>query len=252
MTRLSMTLLRPICLTLALAALPAGVGAQTGNLSAELLERLSAQEDTIRRLTAQVEQLRFDQRNRLRELEARIEDLEFRIIELEGGDPFAAADPPPGAPPAIPQLPETAGDPPRALGTLRMAERDAGERDAFDAALARLERDGLEAGLEAFEGFRARFPASSLGGDVAYWLGSAFYERGRFNEAARQYLSGVRDHGDSPRTPQNLLGLGETLLRLGQQSDACASFAEIERSHPNASPAVLTGAREAAARAGCG
>lgn len=258
-----MTVLRALGLVLALSALPGAALAQSGNLSAELLTRLAAQEEALRRLTAQIEQLQFDQRNRLRELQAQIEDLEFRIMELEGGDPFAAADPPseapvasPSVPPAgavpeVPRLPDAAGEPPRALGTLRLAEREAGERDAFDAALARLEADGLDAGLEAFEAFRARFPASALGGDVAWWLGSAFYERGRFSEAARQYLSGVRDHGESPRTPQNLLGLGETLLRLGQRSEACASFAEIERRHPDASAAVLSGAREAAARAGC-
>lgn len=247
-----MSALRLLWVVLALSAMPGAPWAQSGGLTAELLDRLTAQESTLRRLTGQLEQLQFEHRNRVRQLEAQIADLEFRIIELEGGDPFAAAAPPSAETGEFPPLPDPAviAEPPRALGTLRLAEREAGERDAFDAALAVLEAEGLDAGLEAFDAFSARFPASALAGDVAWWLGSAFYERGRFNEAARQYLSGVRDHGGSPRTPQNLLGLAETLLRLGQRGEACASFAEIGRRFPD-SAATAASAREAAARAGC-
>jgi tol-pal system protein YbgF len=242
---------------------PAAAQQQSG-LAAELLARLNEQEAALRRLTAQLEALQFETRNRERQLEARIADLQDRIVALEGGDPFAtgAAPAPARAPapaaPATPAAPASGrgtavatAPPPRPLGTLRLSEAQAEEARAFEEARRTLANEGLERGLTAFGAFGRRYPGSPLNGDAAYWLGQAYFERGRFEEAARQFLVGVRDFPAATRSPDNLLGLGRTLVRLGQRSDACATFAELRTRFPAADPAVLSAARQAATEAAC-
>jgi TolA-binding protein len=255
---------------IAVAALVAAVGAspaaaqQESGLVSELLSRLNAQETAIRQLTANLEALEFRTRRRERELEARIADLELRIVELQGGDPFATTAAPepaaPGAPaaPADPAAPAPAPDartalapPPRPLGTLRVAEADAEERQAFAEAQRALRDEGLSAGIEAFAAFERRHPNSPLIGESALLLGNAYFDAGRFTEAARQYLIGARDFPDSPLAPDSQLGLGQALLRLGRRDDACGAFLDIPRRFPQAEPSVLERARQAAGEAGC-
>jgi TolA-binding protein len=237
---------------------------QNSGLVAELLSRLNAQEAAIRQLTADLEALEFRTRRQQRELEARIADLELRIVELEGGDPFAVTAAPepaePGAPaaPADPAAPAPAPDanttlapPPRPLGTLRVAEAQAEERQAFIEARRALREEGVAAGVEAFAAFERRYPNSPLRGESALLLGNAFFEQGRFTEAARQYLIGARDFPDSPLAPDSQLGLGQALLRMGRPGDACGAFLDIPRRFPAAEPGVLERARQAAVDAGC-
>jgi tol-pal system protein YbgF len=252
--------------SIALAAWPGGPASaqQQSGLATELLARLNEQEAALRRLTAQLEALQFETRNRERQLEARIADLEDRIVELEGGDPFAtgaAPAPTPAPAPAAPAAPSAPASgqgtavatapPPRPLGTLRLSEAQAEEARAFEEARRTLANEGLERGLVAFGAFGRRFPNSVLNGDAGYWLGQAYFERGRFEEAARQFLVGVRDYPAASRSPDNLLGLGQSLVRLGQRSDACATFAELRSRFPAADPAVLNAARQAATQAAC-
>jgi tol-pal system protein YbgF len=256
--------LRPLLLAaLLLAAAPAA--AQQGNgLAAELLTRVGEQEAALRRLTAQVEALQFESAARERALEARIADLEFRVLELEGGDPFAAnAAPEPTAPgtpaepaaPAAPAAPpgtSTAlAPPPRPLGTLRLSEAQGEEAAAFAEARRTLAAEGLEPGLAAFSTFAATYPSSPLNGDAAFLLGEAYVERGRFQDAARQFLAGFRDHPGSARSPDNMLGLGQSLLTLGRQPEGCGTLAELPRRFPDADPALLETARQEAAAAAC-
>jgi TolA-binding protein len=237
---------------------------QNSGLVAELLSRLNAQEAAIRQLTADLEALDFRSRRRERELEARITDLELRIVELEGGDPFAVTAAPepaaPGAPaaPADPAAPAPAPDantnlapPPRPLGTLRVAEAEAEEQQAFAEARRALREEGLAAGVEAFAAFERRYPNSPLRGESALLLGDAYFQQGRFTEAARQYLIGARDFPDSPLAPDSQLGLGQALLRMGRPGDACGAFLDIPRRFPAAEPSVLERARQAAIEAGC-
>ena len=231
-------------------------------LVAEFLTRLDAQEAALRRLTAELEALQFETRRRERALEARITDLELRIIELEGGDPFATALAPapadPGAPaaPATPAAPApgstpTLAPPPAPLGTLRVAEANAEERRAFDEARRSLEQEGLASGIDAFAAFDRTYPDSTLRGEAALLLGDAYFAEGRYTDAARQYLIGARDFPDGERAPESQLGLGEALLRLGRPNDACGAFRDIPRRFPAAPPSILARASQAAAAASC-
>lgn len=233
----------------------AAQSAKGDDIQIQLLTRLDQYEAELRRLTAQVEELAFRSKQRAEQDDARIRDLEFRIIELEGGDPTEAlrAKPAEAAPqaPASPAAPADKPTPPPATGVLRAPAADPGAAAAFEAAARDLDALGLESGQRSFEEFLGRYPNSPLAGDVYYRLGNAFYREGRYQEAARSFLAGMRDHATSPKAPENLVRLGETLAKLDQHDQACAAFAELKVRFPDASADVVDMAKVAAGRAGC-
>jgi len=59
------------------------------------------------------------------------------------------------------------------------------------------------------------------------------------------------DYATSPRAPEAMLRLGESLQALGAKEQACATFSEVPRKYPNASAAVKAGAEREAKRAQC-
>ncbi|MGF1659922.1 MAG: hypothetical protein ACFCUS_10860 [Rubrimonas sp.] len=261
-------LLAPLWLSLALGA-GAPAQAQAPGSTAQLHMRIDALETEIRRLTAELERLGHALRQAEAANRARFDDFEFRVTELEGGDPTAAlrGDPGDAPPPAAPQgggaAPQTAperaperavGEPPAALGVLREpAPRPAGagEQADFDAAMRDLDALGLEAGGRSVDDFLARHPQGALAGRARLALGGAYAEEGRFAEATRELVAGLRADGDGPSGPPTLLLLAETLHALGRTADACAAFAEFDARYPDAPADVAGEARRSAQRLGC-
>jgi TolA-binding protein len=252
------------------ATLSAGpAAAQTG---AEALRRMDAYEAELRRLTAQVERLEFERRQLTEALEALLREHEYRLIELEGGDPTEALTGPPllggdglasdnpapqaedapapldspqegattaaDAPPDEPTSGPGPGAPPAPLGPLSEVPPSA-EQAAFDAARRTLDGVGLTAGREAFDAFMADYPASPLGGEALYRLGRAYADAGRYEEAARLHLRGLREHAADPYAETNLLGLAEALDALGRDGQACAAFTEFANRHRDAATRLL-------------
>ncbi len=231
---------------------PSPAAAQRDALAAELLGRLDAYQAEIRRLTAQVETLEQRLRQAESESAARLTDLEMRLIELEGGDPMAAlSNPPPGGAVQPPQPPVTTAPPPAPLGTLRVEAPDAEQRAAFDAAAADLARGGVDLGALSLGAFVGRYPDSPLAAQAHHLLGSALETEGRHQEAARQFLAGFRDHPGAPFAPNNLLGLGTSLVALGRFEEACGTLAELRLRYPGAPAGVLARADRAAEQASC-
>ena len=66
-------------------------------------------------------------------------------------------------------------------------------------------------------------------------------QRSRPREAAEQYLKVSTDYAKSPRAPEGMLRLGQSLAALGNNDQACATFGEVGRRYPNASAAVKKG-----------
>lgn len=273
---LGLTGAAPAALTGAVASLAAGAAlsqsraTQGDALSGELLRRLSEYQAEIQRLTAEIEQLSFRMRQSEAAAAARLTDLEMRLTELEGGDPMAAvagASPAPAAPapttPAPAQRQTATAAPPAAgsnapglapgpqpLGTLRQQGSPAAERAALDAAASDLATQGVEMGQLSLGAFIERHPGSPLIGEAYHLLGVALFRDGRYNEAARQFLIGFRDHPATPMAPNNLVGLGETLVALGKFDEACAALREVPTRYPTAPAALLTRADAARTRAG--
>ena len=227
------------------AELLPGDGSSPSGVDGSTLERIDRIETALARLTGQAEELDFRIRRIVQDATNRLGDIEFRLVELEGGDPTQLSTPPLGGLDlSLPDQP--APDSAPADDTPLMA---ADEQRRFDAAVALLEEGRADEAAEALRDFIDAFPGGPMAEEAQLRLGQAHSARGVTGVAARAYLSLFTANPEGPRAPAALLALGEALAELGETTEACVMFEELADRFPNSDEA--TAGRDAAARLSC-
>ena len=219
--------------------LSSGVAVPQAGLDGSVLDQVERLRVELAALTGRTEALEFRIRRVIDDASNRIGDMEFRLTELEGGDPSAL-------PPARPLGGDATG------GTTASApapELAAGEQAAFDAARAALDGGDMAGGIAALESFLQTYPGSPLGTDASTALARAHTANGAEAEAARTWLNLYLAAPDGDSAPGALYELGESLGRLAQVSEACIMFDELLTRFP-AAPQVAS-AQAAKARLSC-
>jgi tol-pal system protein YbgF len=87
--------------------------------------------------------------------------------------------------------------------------------------------------------------------EANYWLGESLFQRQRYRDAAESFLTVSTKYEKSARAPDSLLRLGQSLAALREKEAACATFVEIGRKYPRASPSVKQGVEREQKRVGC-
>ncbi|MEM8789197.1 MAG: tol-pal system protein YbgF [Pseudomonadota bacterium] len=203
----------------------------------------------------------------------RIGDLEFRLLELSGGDYANYQEPAPlgslpGADPGDPQNPQAAvASAAPAPPAPRSAPAEAGESEtatlgldpglsapaapaaptgvpateaeAFQAALARYQSGDYQGAAQDFETLLDTYANGSLSGEALFWRGEALAALGQWNQAARSYLNSFSGAPQGAKAPEALYRLGVSLARLGQTEEACLTLAEVPRRYQTI-PQTLT------------
>lgn len=204
-------------------------GAPSQNLSgSSVLDRVATIEAELQRLTRQTEQLDHRVNRIVTDGTNRIGDLEFRLVELEGGDvsqlgetstlggESAAAVPVP----VSPSQPEAE------------SELAVGEKAEFEAATRALSEKEFDQAAKLFGQFNASYPGSPLASAAHLNRGKALDGLGDTREAARAYLASFTGNSTGPVAPQALYELGAALGRLGQSSQACVTLSEVSVRFP--------------------
>lgn len=211
-------------------------GSATGGGS--VLDRVNSIEEEVQRLTAKTEQLEFRIEQVVTDGTRRIGDLEFRLVELEGGD--------------VSQLGETTTLGGQVLGedlTDVMAPEvtDREEDDApqlaeaevadFEAARKALEEGDFASAADKLSAFNEIYPGSPLGQQAQLTYGAALEGQGDIRSAARAYLDAFRLDPNGEHAPEALFRLGKGLGQLGQTAEACTTLAEVGVRFPVGEPA---------------
>ncbi len=198
-----------------------------------VLDRVAAMELALRKLTAKTEQMSFRIERIVADGTNRIGDLEFRLVELEGGD--------------VGQLGETTtlgGDVPAGTvtgggspeGTLS-DELAVGEKADYQLASKALEAGDYSKAVELFFQFEQSYPGSPLAPEVNLGRGKALDGLGDTREAARAYLASFTANPTGPVASDALFELGAALGRLGQTDQACVTLGEVGVRFPTADAA---------------
>jgi tol-pal system protein YbgF len=206
------------------------------NLPADILGRVNAIESELTRLTAQTEALQLRVDRIVADGTNRIGDLEFRLVELEGGDlsqlsentTLGGGDQPgvaPVAPPPVQTGPQLA----------------VGEQGDFDRARALLDEGRTTEAATALLAFTETYPGSALSDEAHYLRGEAESRQGNWTNAARAYLASFSGNPNGARAPDALFRLGVSLEELGQRDDACLTLGEVGVRFP-AAPAAAQAA----------
>ena len=105
-------------------------------------------------------------------------------------------------------------------------------RDEYDLAYGYVLRKDYALAEEGFRSFLSRNPGDRMTGDATYWLGESLFQRQRYRDAAEAFLNVSTKYEATPKAPDALLRLGQSLAALGEKEAACASLGEVVRKFP--------------------
>ena len=203
-----------------------------------VLQRLDALEGEFRRINSKIERLEFRIERIVRDGTNRIGDLEFRLVELEGGDVSQLGETTTlggaveTAPAAIPAAP------PPEDGTGELA---VSEQLDFDAARAAFEAGDFARAADLFAAFVDSYPGGPLTAEASYWRGESLAALDSWSDAARSFLQSFSAAPDGALAPKSLLRLGVSLDRIGQREEACLTLNEVPARYPDSAAAAAAG-----------
>ena len=204
-----------------------GVSQSIGGATA--LERLNQIESAVMRLTARTEEMQNRIERIVKDGTNRIGDLEFRLVELEGGDISRLGETTTLGGDFDSNVPEMSSGPSDDGGSFAV-----GEHADFDRAMARYE-DGDYGGAEgAFGEFVRTYTSGPLTGEAHYWRGEALMRIGQIAAAARSFLDSFSGFPEGGEAPNALLGLGVSLAELNQVNEACIALRQVPVRYPGA------------------
>lgn len=208
-----------------------------------VLERVNAMESELQRMTSKTEELEFRINQIVDDGTRRIGDLEFRLVELEGGDVSTLG-----------QTSTLGGEsqitaPPVAQPTGNGVQLAVGEKADFERAKTALSQGNYRAAADQFAAFNSAYPGGPLAAEADLRRGEALAGLGDIREAARAYLASFGAAPTGPLAPEALFHLGRSLGQLGQINEACVTLGEVGVRFPQ-SPMVSRAAQERQ-RMGC-
>ncbi|WP_298919714.1 tol-pal system protein YbgF [uncultured Roseobacter sp.] len=195
-----------------------------------VLDRMNVIEAEMRRLTSKTEELEFRINRIVEDGTNRIGDLEFRLVELEGGDIAALGETTTlgGDLPAGTETTTGAATLPAATDLpgngIQLA---VGEEEDFKRAQSALAEGNFQQAADLFATFTQTYPGGPLAAGADLGRGEALEGLGDTREAARAYLSSFSVDPTGPVAAQSLFRLGRSLGGLGQTQEACVTLSEV-------------------------
>ncbi|MDZ4792546.1 MAG: tol-pal system protein YbgF [Hyphomicrobiales bacterium] len=120
----------------------------------------------------------------------------------------------------------------------------------YDQAYGSLVKREYQAAETYFTQFLKQHPSDPLAGPAQFWLGETAFVSGEYRQAADMFLKSYTNYPASEKAPESLLKLGLSLKRLGESSEACNTFSELEQRFPQAQ-AVIQRAQAEKRRSNC-
>ena len=213
-------------------------------LPASVLERVNAMESELARVTAKAEELEFRINRIVADGTRRVADLEFRLVELEGGDistlgetSTLGGDGQATAPSATPAPPTNS------------TQLAVGEQADYERAQEALASGDFRAAADQLAAFNQTYPGSPIAAEVEVLRGDALRGLGDTREAARAYLAAFGAAPTGTVAPDALFKLGASLGALGQTAEACTTLGEVAVRFAGAAAVPLAQAERA--KLGC-
>ncbi|MFT6224619.1 MAG: tol-pal system protein YbgF [Paracoccaceae bacterium] len=215
-------------------------GAQSTLSGGSALARIDAIESELQNLTSKTEDLGFRIERIVQDGTNRIGDLEFRLVELEGGDLGALGKTTTlGGVESETSVRPATGSSQTGTGGAQMAMS---EQSDFDRAKGAFDSGNFRSAADLFTAFTQTYPGGPLTGPAHFYRGEALSGLGEPRPAARAYLESFSGAPDSDVAPTALLRLGTSLNELGQVNEACVTLGEVQVRFPQADAAFEAGA----------
>ena len=173
----------------------------------------------VSQLEAEIARIRSDVDSRLGAIESRPMTTEAESEPAEAAPP--ASKPKQLASVSTPEIPDRSPD------STEDSASDPGE-DAYSEGF-RLWRDGqFDQAITALRAFTSAFPSHRRVSFANNLIGRSLLDKGQPRPAAEALLSNYRANPKGERAPDSLYYLGQALMKLGQPTQACKAYAELE------------------------
>ena len=233
-----------------------GGAAPSGELLSQILERLGAVEDELRRTRGRLDESEFRNRQLSQSVEKLQGDVDFRFQQLEGGSgggrQRGGGGSGGGSAAAEPGLTPTPAPPPRPAAPPREAAAPAprtAERTIAEGQAALNRRDYAAAEAAAREALAVR--NSPRAADAQMLLADALSGKRDHAGAALAYNDAYTRARSSPRAPDALLGLANSFTNLGHKREACDTLDDLRSNFLNLRGPQSERAADTRRRAGC-
>src|SRR4029078_1920379 len=127
---------------------------------------------------------------------------------------------------------ETAKPKPDVLASLGDPRAD------YEAAYNNIITGNYERAEASFRMFLSAHPDDERASDAQYWLGESLFQRGKYRDAATEFLAGHNAYPTSPNAPDTLLKLGVSLAGMGERDAACQTYLKVLKQSPQASKSL--------------
>ena len=242
---------------------------------ANLTQRVSDLEESLRQLTGQLEEANHRTDLLRQRVERMQKDFEYRICMLSAQKLAAATDSgeqsalpcspngsqAAGAAPAVP----TMGQPSGVLGTLPAGTpmptpagsaasampAQSGSQAQYNAAMTLLAKAQYDEASSAFRSFADAYPKDDHAPQAIHWIGSIAYMQQDFQDAARAFAEELKKYPDSPSAAEGMLKLGQSLIAMKQKKEGCTALEALPRTYPKTSKTIREEARKARENARC-
>lgn len=190
-------------------------------------ERIEQQELELRRLTGEVETLKYQNLRYKKDLDALRKEMNLRFEMLA---------PPEATKETVPESTEEKSKENKTNEDtyLTVPEKTKTDKTAiliYEAAQADLQRKDYSAAAKGFERIIAQYPDNKLTPNAYYWLGETHYSRKEYDKAAINFLDGKRKFPNSPKAGHSLYKLAMSLYFLGEEKEACITLDEVEKNY---------------------
>ncbi|SFK80906.1 tol-pal system protein YbgF [Shimia haliotis] len=207
----------------------AGSAAPTG---ASTLERVDVIERQLQVLTGKTEQLQYRVERIVEDGTNRIGDLEFRLVELEGGDLSALGETTTLGGDIEESDRVVESDTGGSGDSVDTSELAVGEEADFARAMSALDGGDYGAAADQFASFVQTYPGSPLEAEAHLRRGQALEGMAENTRAARAFLEAYSGGPQAGTAPEALYRLGRSLGALGQTSEACVTLNEVSVRYP--------------------
>jgi TolA-binding protein len=210
----------------------------TNEISAQLLDRVSALEDQMRRLNGRIDEVDNASQRRQADLAKQLGDLQFRLDN--GGGKAAPAPAPQAAAPSAPAAPAAPAAPVKRTPALALQEGNAALARRDYAAADAAAREVLAAGKTAPGAYDAQF-----------LLAQAAAGQRNFPAAALAYKETYDRSGQGSHAQDSLLGLATSLAALGEKRSACVALDSLRQQFPTPRVDIAQRAAVTRTQSGC-
>jgi TolA-binding protein len=207
------------------------LGERLDSIERQMAEIVRSSEENGNRLStmeAEVARLRADQDRRLRALESGAASADTASAEPAVDTQTEPVDaPPPASKPKVEKRKEKAATT-VASANPGDANFDAAGEEAYDRGYQLWNSGRYDEAITALRAFSSSFPGHRRVSWANNLVGRSLLDKGQARAAAEVLLANYRANPKGERAPDSLFYLGQALTKLGQSSQACKAYSELQ------------------------